>query len=264
MRFGLTFTRIGKQKMLPMDYQYYISAWIYKVLHQADADFAEFLHQKGFGNSELKLYKLFCYSRLEFGTPKLWKEKRLFEISKRQIHLQLSFDVPEVAGNFIKGLFMLQEFYLGDKFNGIDFSVSNVEGIANPNFAPIMKYQLLSPWVVSVKKAGNQHATYLTPHAPDFEELAIKHIAEKFKSTRREEPGDIELKITSPHKRSGFLIKNGTFEETRVIGSLFDFQLTATPNVHQMVWNAGISEKSASGFGWVEVVTLDKQGYTAN
>jgi CRISPR-associated endoribonuclease Cas6 len=251
MRFELTFTRVGKQKMLPMDYQYYISAWIYKVLRQADSDFAAFLHQKGYGNSAVKLYKLFCYSRLDFGKPVMWKEKRLFEISKREIHLQLSFDVHEVAGNFIKGLFMLQQFYLGDKFNGIDFTVTNVEGLPSPEFTPMMKYRLLSPWVVSVKPEGRQHARYLSPDDPDFEELAVKHIAEKFKSIRLEEPGDINLKITTPYKRSGFLIKPGTKDETRVVGNLFDFELTASPSVHQMIWNAGISEKSASGFGWV-------------
>lgn len=35
--------------MLPMDYQYYISALIYKVLQYADRDFAHFLHEKGYG-----------------------------------------------------------------------------------------------------------------------------------------------------------------------------------------------------------------------
>lgn len=75
MRFQLALTRTTKQRMLPMDYQYYISAWIYKVLKQAVSDFAAFLHEKGYGQSETKLYKLFCFLQLNFGKPKLWKEK---------------------------------------------------------------------------------------------------------------------------------------------------------------------------------------------
>ena len=43
MRFNITFNRTTKQRMLPMDYQYYISAWIYKVLRQADAGFANWM-----------------------------------------------------------------------------------------------------------------------------------------------------------------------------------------------------------------------------
>ena len=117
MRILLTLNRTTKQRMLPMDYQYYVSAWIYNVLNQADKDFAQFLHDKGYGRQgETKLYKLFCVSRLNFGKPRLWKEKKLFEISAHEIDLQISFDVPEAATNFIKGLFMSQEFYLGDKF----------------------------------------------------------------------------------------------------------------------------------------------------
>ncbi|MFA5535318.1 MAG: CRISPR-associated endoribonuclease Cas6, partial [Mariniphaga sp.] len=85
MRIKLTLNRTTKQRMLPMDYQYYISAWIYKVLFQADKNFAQFLHEKGYGQSDTKLYKLFCFSRLNFGKPKLWKEKKLFEIASHDI-----------------------------------------------------------------------------------------------------------------------------------------------------------------------------------
>ncbi|MDY0286030.1 MAG: CRISPR-associated endoribonuclease Cas6, partial [Bacteroidales bacterium] len=67
MRIRLTINRTTKQRMLPMDYPYYISAWIYKVLLQADTDFAQFLHEQGYGQSESKRYKLFCFSRLDFG-----------------------------------------------------------------------------------------------------------------------------------------------------------------------------------------------------
>lgn len=89
MRFKLTLNRATKQRMLPMDYQYYISAWIYKVIGKADKEFARFLHDKGYGGSESKLYKLFCFSRLNFGKPVLWKEKKLFEIKRHDIFLEL-------------------------------------------------------------------------------------------------------------------------------------------------------------------------------
>ncbi len=164
MRFQLTLNRTTKQRMLPMDYQYYISAWIYKVLNQADKDFAQFLHENGYGGQgESKLYKLFCFSRLNFGKPKLWKEKKLFEITAHEIILQISFDVNEAATNFIKGLFMSQEFYLGDKFNGIDFKVSKVEALPEPEFTETMKYHLQTPWVVSYKPEEDKYPQYLSP-----------------------------------------------------------------------------------------------------
>ena len=256
MRFKLTFNRTTKQRMLPMDYQYYISAWIYKVLKQADKDFAQFLHEKGYGQGEIKLYKLFCFSRLDFGKPQLWKEKKLFEISAHEIDLQISFDVTEAATNFIKGLFMSQEFYLGDKFNGIDFRVSGVEALPEPAFSETMTYSLQTPWVVSYKTETDKHPQYLSPKDDLFKSLAKKHLVEKYNNTRNFErisPEQIEFNRTSPFKRAGYVMKPGTKEESRVVGNLFDFTLTAPAEVHRMVWNAGVSEKSSGGFGWVEV-----------
>lgn len=256
MRLELTLNRTTKQRMLPMDYQYYISAWIYKVLKQADREFAEFLHEKGYGESDTKLYKLFCFSRLNFGKPKLWKDKKLFEISAHEIKLQIAFDVNEAATNFIKGLFMQQEFYLGDKFNGIDFKVSNVAALPEPAFAETMRYRLQTPWVVSFKTENEKYAKYLSPDDENFKELALKHISEKYNSTRKTETLDtahIKLRLTSDFKRSGFVLKPGTKEESRIVGNLFEFELIAPIEVHQMVWGAGVSEKSSSGFGWLEV-----------
>jgi hypothetical protein len=45
--------------------------------------------------------------------------------------------------------------------------------------------------------------------------------------------------------------KMGTTEkETRVVGNIFNFELKAPVEIHKMLWNAGVSEKSSSGFGW--------------
>ncbi|SHJ71392.1 CRISPR-associated endoribonuclease Cas6 [Tangfeifania diversioriginum] len=256
MRFKLTLNRTTKQRMLPMDYQYYVSAWIYKVLKQADQDFAQFLHEKGYGGQgETKLYKLFCFSRLNFGKPNLWKEKKLFEISAHEIGLQISFDVPEAATNFIKGLFMSQEFYLGDKFNGIDFKVSKVEALPEPDFTETMKYRLQTPWVVSYMTENDKYPQYLSPEDDMFEQRAIKHLVEKYNNTRDGEvisQEKIRFKRISDFKRAGFVMKPGTREETRVIGNLFEFELTAPVEINRMIWSAGVSEKSSSGFGWVE------------
>lgn len=255
MRLKLTLSRTTKQCMLPMDYQYYISAWIYKVLYKADREFATFLHEKGYGASHTKLYKRFCFSRLNFGKPKLWTEKKLFEIWKDDIELQLSFDVPEIASNFVKGLFMEQKFYLGDRFNGIDFMVARVETLSEPIFTETMQYYLQSPWVVSLKIKGRKQPKYLIPEDDGFIEYSIKHLTEKYKNTRNKEISSqqIQFNPNETYKRSGFVIKNNSNEQTRVVGNIFNFKLAAPVEIHRMIWNAGVSEKSSSGFGWVEI-----------
>ncbi|PTN09607.1 CRISPR-associated endoribonuclease Cas6 [Mangrovibacterium marinum] len=257
MRFKITFNRTTRQRMLPMDYQYYISAWIYKVLKQADSDFAQFLHERGYGQSDSKLYKLFCFSRLNFGRPKLWKEKKLFEISAPQIELQISFDVDQAATNFIKGLFMSQEFYLGDRFNGIDFKVTGVEALPEPEFRETMRYRLQTPWVVSFQPEAACNPQYLSPGDEAFDALATKHLIEKYNNTRQPlsiGTEQVGMRRLTDFKRAGFVVKPGTAQQTRIVGNLFDFELTAPVELHRLIWNAGASEKSSSGFGWVEIV----------
>lgn len=259
MRIEIVLNRTSKQRMLPMDYQYYISTWIYKVLEKADKDFSKFLHDKGYGDSETKLYKLFCFSRMNFGKPKLWKEQKLFEIAAHSMKLQISFDVHEIAANFIKGLFVDQEFFIGNKFNGIDFRVVTVSVLEEPIFQEVMHYRLQTPWVVSYKTEKARHAQYLMPDDEGFQSLAVKHIVEKFNHTRKEDrvsTDQIQLQINGKPKRSGFVIKPHTPQQTRVVGSLFDLQLSAPLEVHWMIWNAGISEKSSNGFGWLEEIKV--------
>ncbi|MCF8358638.1 MAG: CRISPR-associated endoribonuclease Cas6 [Prolixibacteraceae bacterium] len=243
-----------------MDYQYYISAWIYKVLKQADKPFADFLHNKGYGDQN-KLYKLFCFSRLNFGKPKMWKEGKLFEIAANELKLKLSFDVSEAAANFIKGLFMQQEFFLGNRFNGIDLKVTAVEALPEPQFGTLQHYRFITPCVVSIKTANNPLPQYLMPDNKEFDypTLLKKHWTEKLSNTRQTniENGEINLHIEKTYRKSGYVIKPGTPEQTRVIGSLFDFSLEAPLPVHQLIWNAGACEKSSSGFGWVEMVEKD-------
>jgi len=252
MRIKVTFNRSGRQRMLPMDYQYYISAWIYKVIRQADEAFADFLHNTGYGEAT-KPYKLFCFDRLDFGKPKLWKEKKLFEIRQDHLTLNISFDIQEAASHFIKGLFMDQSFFLGNRFNGIDLKVVQVAVLEEPAFKARMRYRLNSPWVVSIKTEQDRYPQYLSPNDERFVPLAEKHIKEKAKNIHGIVDAELSLSILSDFKRAGFRIKPDTKEESRVIGNLFEFELNAPVEVHQMIYGAGISEKSATGFGWVEV-----------
>ncbi len=52
--------------MLPLNYQYPLSAWIYKVLARGDRGFAEFLHEQGYKMENQKTFKLFTFSNLRF------------------------------------------------------------------------------------------------------------------------------------------------------------------------------------------------------
>jgi len=254
MRFKITFNRIGKLRMLPMDYQYYLSAWIYKVIGQADPEFSKFLHEHGYTSGN-KLFKLFCYSPLNFGKPVLWKEKALFEIQTDEISLNVSFCLAEAAEKFIIGLFNNQQVYIGDRFNGIDLIVKQIERMPDSAFSQTMSYKAGSPVVVSVKTENEKYPQYLAPTATDYAKLLQQNILNKYQSVPNQpEIPEVEIfkfELKGTPKSKLITIKPYTPEQSKVRGFLFDFKLTCPVEIHQVIMACGLGEKNSTGFGWI-------------
>ena len=257
MRFKITFNRTGKQRMLPMDYQYYLSAWIYKVIGKADPDFSGFLHAEGY-TSGYKQFKLFNYSPLNFGRPTLWKEKTLFEIHTDQLYLFVSFHLAEAAEKFIIGLFNNQQVYVGDQFNGLDLEVSQVERLPEPELKSTMNYRAVSPVVISLKEEDSKYARYLSPADVNYIDLIRKNLWTKYNSvpniTVQPEDINFHFKLKGESKSKLVTIKPYTPEQSKLRGFVFDFSLTCPVEIHQLILAAGIGEKNSMGFGWVEGV----------
>ncbi len=64
----------SKQNVLPINYQYELSAAIYKIIHQGNPKFAKWLHDGGYSNGQ-KLFKLFSFSHLLIAPGGLSVEK---------------------------------------------------------------------------------------------------------------------------------------------------------------------------------------------
>jgi len=257
MRFKITLNRIGRQRMLPMDYQYYLSAWIYKVIGKADPEFSNFLHTEGYATG-YKQFKLFNYSPLIFGRPTLWKEKNLFEIRTDQLSLSVSFHLAEAAEKFIIGLFNNQQVYVGDQFNGLDLVVSQVERLPEPELKSTMNYRAVSPVVISLKDETDKYAQYLTPADENYTELLRQNLWNKYDSIPNIEklPNDLsfQFKLKGESKSKLVTMKPYTPEQSKVRGFVFDFTLTCPVEIHQLIRTTGIGEKNSMGFGWVEIV----------
>jgi len=255
MRFKITFNRAGKQRMLPMDYQYYLSAWIYKVIANADLGFSDFLHSEGYTTGN-KRFKLFNYSPLDFGKPKLWKEKALFEINTDQLSLNVSFHLADAAEKFIIGLFNNQQVYVGDKFNGLDLTVAQVERLPEPTMRETVNYRSVSPVVVSLRSDETKYAKYLAPDSENYCALLRQNLWNKYNSTPNAGnlPEDFEFKFTqtSDAKSKLSTMKPYTPDQSKVRGFVYSFSLTCPTEIHQLILSSGLGEKNSMGFGWVE------------
>lgn len=256
MRFKIELTRTGKQRMLPMDYPYYISAWIYKVIGRTDTAFAHFLHNEGYTDG-YKQFKLFSYSPLSFGKPILWKERSLFELATDRVALLVGFYLPDAAERFIGGLFNQQEVYVGDRFNGIDLTVVQIERLAEPVLSPTMHYRASSPVVLSARSENSKYARYLSPADESYAIMLKNNLLQRWVTIPGAGPlpGDFtfEWRTTSDPRSKLVTIKPGTPYQSKVRGYVYNFDLTAPDAIHRLILSAGIGEKNSTGFGWVDL-----------
>lgn len=65
MRFRLEIELKDGIKLIPINYQWYLSSWIYHTLASSNKQFTEWLHSQGYPLGE-KYFKRFTFSRLQF------------------------------------------------------------------------------------------------------------------------------------------------------------------------------------------------------
>lgn len=128
MRFRLKLFAINFPAILPLNYQYPMSAVIYKILQHADAEYASFLHETGYKKSEnsLKAFKLFTFSDIK--TPFKIHGDRMRMLAP-EAEVIVSFHLPQAAETFIKGLFQDQEIEIADWKSRAKFSINRVESL---------------------------------------------------------------------------------------------------------------------------------------
>lgn len=258
MELLLRFNRIHGN-VLPTNYQYALSSWIYKVISRADHAYSDFLHEKGFA-FESRKFKMFTFSQMDLRPYEIaGNEIRLLG---KEVSLVVRFLVDSSLENFIKGLFIDQHFGLGTSGsnNTVDFQVSGVETKAAPSFTQVMRYQCLSPIVASARREDGS-AAYLSPEAPEYARIFIQNLLRKqcalalhYGESEDQEKKDnfpYSFRLLNTPRKKGVTIKENTKEETKVIGYLFHFELMAPLELHEIGYYAGFGEKNSMGFGCV-------------
>lgn len=263
MRFMLSLESFGASKVLPINYQYELSSWIYKTIHFGDPKFAAWLHNHGYMDGK-KQFRLFTFSKLYLEKYKIDGDRLELQSDKAILHI--SFYTNETVEPFIIGLFQNQEFSIGDKISQVHFRVNCVEKLAEPGWTSTMSFQAATPIVIGKKETETaKNVTYLSPEDQRYGSILIKNLLSKYialMNKQRNESHQINLPNTSAVKFSlnskpaskMIKIKAGTPEETFVKGYLFEFTITAPVELLKMGYHAGFGEKNSLGFGFGEVV----------
>ena len=236
---------------LPINYQYELSAWIYKIIACGDEQYATWLHENGFSEKH-RNFKMFVFSNLYSPGIKFEQDRLIFYSDKASFYLSL---LPEKSTEaFIKGIFQEQSFTLGDRVSKVQFSVRQIELTPPPAFKDNFVFKTLSPVVVSVGQEASRYPLYVSPEENNYGQLIINNLIEKYKlfyNKPFEGSPNFQFQLQSPARSKLIRIKAGTEEETQVKGFLFTFRLEAAPDLLKIMHETGVGEKGSLGFGCV-------------
>ncbi|MBO9638184.1 MAG: CRISPR-associated endoribonuclease Cas6 [Siphonobacter aquaeclarae] len=253
MKVLLTFRPETAGSVIPINYQYELSAWIYRVIARADQDYATFLHELGFRTGK-KSFKFFTFSQLD--VPRRAVEGDRLRILSDTVRLKISFLLDAAAEQFIIGLFKGQRMELADRKSRAAFQVAQVDVLAPAPAVSELHLRTLSPLVIGRKNTLG-HDDYLSPDEDDFPKLLIENLKDKYKAAYPESVVPVEeirFRLVRLHQRPTKLItiKAGMPEETRVRGYLLDFELSGPSEVLEVGLLAGFGKYCSQGFGMAE------------
>jgi len=263
MRFRIKFILSGKKQLLPLNYQYPVSAWIYKVLGTADKEFTKILHEEGYKINTGKAFKLFTFSRLSFPkhTWKIIPHSDRMQVWARNVRLDVSFQFPEQSEKFLTGLFNNQKAFVGDKISGVEMEVAGIEAMRDMAFDATdekisVTLKAKTAIVIGLKEDDQVYEQYISPDHREYKKLFLQNLIDKYNSTGRVgislEEIDFKVKKIYP-KTSLQTIKAHTGAETKVRGYYFDFELNAPVDIIRLGLNAGFGSMNSLGFGFCGV-----------
>jgi CRISPR-associated endoribonuclease Cas6 len=247
---------VKKGNLLPLNYQYALSSWIYTVIEKADAEFSDFLHNTGFQH-EGKRFKMFTFSQLDTRPYEIVGNQ--IKLLGKEISFVVRFAVDSSLQHFITGLFMQQRLRLGDRHKQVDFEVSGVATIAPPDFQSTMTYQCLSPICVS-RMRPDRTAEYLSPQDSSYGRLLVQNLVRKAAAMvgsaemPSQELPEFHFRLLNNPRKKGVHIKADSESHTQVVGYLFHFELTTPAELHEIGYQAGFGEKNSMGFGCVKII----------
>ena len=198
MRVKIT-AATDRPAIVPFNYNYALHSVIYNLIKKSSDKYSRFLHDRGFLNEAIsKRFKLFTFSKLFFKPMNI--RKNGFH-GVRKINFIFSTPTEQSFEHLILGLFSDQTFYFNFSGNKINFSVTEVESLPEPEFNRESRFICLSPIAVSTlreKENGGveQHyLDYMNPEERDhFTENIKKNLINKYQTFYNTDYTDHEQK----------------------------------------------------------------------
>jgi CRISPR-associated endoribonuclease Cas6 len=272
MRIRLTLRPAHHSLSIPLNYQYYLSAAIYRWIERSSRDYALFLHERGFSpEGMVRSFKHFCFSQLIVPRRKIVDGRMVLESSI--VEWFVSMPVEESLQHLVVGMFEKREFYIEQEENR--FLIEQVETLPEPEWKETMKFRMLSPTTVSIpeKRHGKLWPCYLLPDDPRLSNALSSNILNKYNSLCRSNFSstssvdmnvDLQFQCTldqqfitdrgGPSKITKLItIKAGHEDETKVRGFMCPITLEGNIELIKLAYESGLGEKNSLGFGMLSL-----------
>ncbi len=255
MKFRLTLA-LEKEvygSILPLNYQYELSSFVYTAIHRSDANYSTWLHQNGF-IADNKQFRLFTFSHLQVTKYNIAGDRLMIE--SPTVEWQIAFLPERSTEEFIRGLFSEQVFTLGDSQSKVQFRITGIELMTEPSFSIGTVFTTLSPVCIARHIPEKNQISYESPDSPYAREALFRNLKNKYAAYHGHEytgSETFELKLLSKPISKLVTIKTGTPYQTKIRGYTFRFLLKADEELLKVMWSSGLGEKGSMGFGCVGV-----------
>ncbi|PLV57137.1 CRISPR-associated endoribonuclease Cas6 [Thermotoga sp. SG1] len=233
------------EAIIPLNYNYLLSSFIYKKLASQNENFAKFLHERGYGER----FKFFTFSQLFLENSKVKDDKLVIFPGKGWWH------VSSPVVDFVRYMFSSLSENPVIRVGKAEFVV---QSITVEDSLPVLSeynFIMISPLVVSVpeEKNGKLVHRYLHPGEEGFYEAFKRNLYKKYRIFYGKDPeGDVEIIPDWNYIKSKERItKRIKLKDVFVRAVVFPFRVRGDRKLIEIGYEAGFGEKNSMGFGMV-------------
>ncbi len=168
MRLKITLEQSRHGQLIPINYQYYFSSFIYNTLESADSEYSQWLHDSGYKTGN-KSFKFFTFSLLNLHDWEI--NNSHIKIKSPRIDFKISLYTQKTAEKFVIGMFQNKTMEIFDRNTRAHFKIKTVEAEPEIEFREEMTFRAKSPIAIKQNRRTDDEDIYISPEHPDFKEL---------------------------------------------------------------------------------------------
>ncbi len=248
---------IQEPTAVAINHHHLLTAIVYQFLGGSDTDFAQFLHDDGYGREgSSKRVKLFCFSSLRVPKSRRRIVGATLWLDPGTVEWRVASPNEPFLRHFAEGLLKAGSLTVGRQ----QMPIVQASILPDPDFsAGQAAFTCLTPVVASVQDSpGGAH--YLTPVDRAAFSVAIRgNLLRKWEALHGAPFADADAAFEFDFDQE--YIARATHGGTRLIdfkgikvrGVQAPFRVKGSPDLIRLMYDCGAGEKNSAGFGMVQV-----------